>query len=224
MKKYYRLGIVLLVVAIIGSGIIISASKPESLMTRLGILLGNKLNSENQPNDSEKANVAAIFKGHEISMDIVEYYYQVRITADPQCSSSLTYRDIVDELVRSRILAEEAEKTGLAATPEEIELQIQVIKDEYEKYEEMRTTLDDYCAGAGISLDEYFDLLRETVPGLIAKTKFYQKFANEWCEENQVMYSEYAHSQELMEGVNAKIDGLVEPQMSDIVYCIDQIQ
>ena len=82
-----------------------------------------------------------------------------------------TEREVVDEIVGNLILAQEAERLGLGATDEEVAAQLEATRQWYEENETVRMRIDDFCEGAGISVEDYYGLLAVQLPNTIARAK-----------------------------------------------------
>ena len=125
--------------------------------------------------------IAAVYGAHEITLEAVEHYREtVALTGGEAAQSD---REVVDLLLRNLILSEEAERRGLAATQEEIQAQLDATRQWYEENETVRQGIDDYCAGAGISFEEYWSIMEEQLPGTIARAKLVGAVGEEEVEQ-----------------------------------------
>lgn len=114
--------------------------------------------------------IAAVYGTHEITLEAVEQYRENVALAGGEAPQS--DRAVAERLLRSRILLEEAEKRGIAATEAEIQAQLDATKQWYAENEEVRQRTDVYCANAGISFEEYLHRLEVQLPATIARAKF----------------------------------------------------
>ena len=66
-------------------------------------------------------------------------------------ASDYTKDAIIDRLLVGRMLVEEAESRGVAATKAEMEDNLSSLKASYNDYPEVKKQVDEYCSGAGLS-------------------------------------------------------------------------
>ncbi len=88
---------------------------------------------------------------------------------------------IVERILTGQMLLEEAESKGLAATEAEIEEHVATLKKGYADYPEVKKQVDEYCNGAGLSIDEYWAQVREQAYGTISRNKLKASFEKEYC-------------------------------------------
>lgn len=125
--------------------------------------------------------IAAVYGEHEITREAVEHYRETAALAGGEAAQS--DREIVDLLLRNLILLEEAEKRGIAATEAEIQAQLDATKQWYAENEEVKQRIDDYCAGAGISFEEYLRIIEAQIPGTIARAKLINAVGRQEVEQ-----------------------------------------
>lgn len=89
---------------------------------------------------------------------------------------------IIERILTGQMLLEEAESKGLAATEAEIEEHVATLKKGYADYPEVKKSVDEYCDGAGLSLDEYWAQVREQAYGTISRSKLKESFKKEYCD------------------------------------------
>ena len=133
----------------------------ESVSRWIGSLFGAA-----DPEDASA--VAAEFGETKISREVVTYYREIFTKTR---GAELTEREVVDEIVGNLILAQEAERLGLGATDEEVAAQLEATRQWYEENETVRMRIDDFCEGAGISVEDYYGLLAVQLPNTIARAK-----------------------------------------------------
>ena len=165
--------------------------------------------------------VAATYKGQEILWSAVEYNQNMNIMRDEETAKTYASdRDAVNRIIENMILLEEAEAQGLAATPEEIEDMVASVREAY-AIPEGKEMLDEYCQGAGITVEEYFDLIREQAPGTIARQKLKDAVGEEYCREHGLEFTKINPPEGMLEAEEAYIAGLFASHQKDIVYYID---
>jgi hypothetical protein len=142
-------------------------------------LLGELFSKSEKQQDS---NVVAEVNGAEITLADIER--EIKMYDLMNSSEKRSEAEILDDLILKQVLLAEAEKLGLLATPEEIEAFIAEQKKFYEEDVEVASTIDGYCKGANITLEEYWKDFEERAPRVIARTKLANNFSNEYCEKN----------------------------------------
>lgn len=172
---------------------------------------------EGQEIDKE---VVAIYKENEILRSAVEYMRQMNVMRDKQEAARYeTDRDIINRIIENMIIVEEAERRGLAATDAEIEEMIKAAKLTYE-IPEGKKLLDSYCEGAGITIDEYYDILREQAPRTIARQKLRDEIGREYCKENGIEFTKINPPAEMVEAIDKYIAELFAANEKYIKYFI----
>lgn len=159
----------------------------SSVMTWMGELFGRQ-------SEKDTSEIAAVYRDVEISVEIVGYYREIfSKTRD----SAPTEREVVDEIVGNLILVQKAEEMGLGATDSEVTAQLDATRQWYKENEIVHRQIEEYCAGAGISVEDYFSLLEVQLPNTIARAK-------------------------LRDSLNdAEIDTLIEKGLEEVIYYID---
>ena len=141
-------------------------------------LLGGLFSKSAKQQDSD---VVAEFKGVKITSTDIER--EMKINELLNSSEEKSEAEIRDDLILKQVYLSEAEKLGLLATPEEIVAFITEQKNFYEEYAEVASTIDDYCKGANITLEEYWKDFEERAPRVIARNKMYNNYKNEYIEK-----------------------------------------
>lgn len=215
MKKRYIL-IAVSVLLILGCSIAIYAASNAGGFASIGKEFQTAQTQQN-------SDIAAVYHGTEISWSTVEYYEKIRQTqlAQGAQAEESSAQDVVDEIVRNLILTEEAEARGLAATEDEIEAKIEITRQWYEENEIVHTAIDEFCAGAGIDIDGYFELLRQQVPASIARAKLYAALGEEYCDQNGLDYAQNQSAAEVTQYVETYLNELVEARQSDAVSFVE---
>ena len=148
------------------------------------------------------------------------YYYQKQTQAALAgvAPATLSDREVVDDLLKNALLLEEAEARGLTPTQEEIEQYLQ--ETVYTAYElpEGKEQIDNYCASAGISFEEYVADLRGQAPRFLAKAKLKEVVMEEYCQAHGLPYDRMNPPQEAQEAVEAYQDQLLADHQGEITY------
>lgn len=161
--------------------------------------------------------VLAEWADHEILQSYVENY-KTTLGASGVTEFPSDY-EITVELVENTILLDEAERLGLTATEEEIESMIQSSEEAYE-LPAGKEFLDSYCAAVGITVEEYFTLLREQLPKTIARQKLKDHIGRTYCEENGLEFTKMNPPQAMLDAVDQYIAELVE--QAGVTYQINE--
>lgn len=111
---------------------------------------------------------------------------------------------IVERILTGQMLLEEAESKGLAATEAEIEEHVATLKKGYSDYPEVKKQVDEYCDGAGLSIDEYWAQVREQAYGTISRSKLKADFEKEYCDS--VGYTGSTETQEYADMIEKAFD------------------
>lgn len=161
--------------------------------------------------------VVAEYKGQPIlASQLAQWRESYRLTGAQPPSDPELLRQLVENLV----LEEEAKRRGLAATQDEIDDMVQSVKDSYE-LPDGKEILDNYCKNAGITLEQYFDQVREVAPSILARRKLETALGEEYCREHGLEYTTVNPPKELTEAVDQAIEELVQAQSDEIQYYLE---
>lgn len=95
-----------------------------------------------------------------------------------------TEEEAIEQLAVCEIMLEEAETLGLTATPEEIAQFLTEQKNTYKEDVAVKSYLDEYCAGAGMTIEDYWTLLEATAPETVTRQKLKGKMIEDYCEDH----------------------------------------
>lgn len=213
MKNKVLISGVFLVLTVCCSIIIIAATQEETVPKVVGEIF-----QDSKENIDES--VAAVYGDIEISMGTVEYYKSIaELTGNEQYASD---RNVVNMIVRNIVLVNEAEERGLTATEDEINAQISATKQWYEENDVVKKGIDDFCAGAGISVNEYYEIIQAQIPATIARAKLVNYFQQE-SENTMVVNSSINDSmnQNVQDIASQELDRIVSQELSKVVYYVD---
>lgn len=161
--------------------------------------------------------VVAEYKGQPIlASQLAQWRESYRLTGAQPPSDP----ELLRQLVENMVLEEEATRRGLAATQDEIDDMVQSVKDSYE-LPEGKEILDNYCKNAGITLEQYFDQVREVAPSILARRKLETALGEEYCQEHGMEYTTVNPPQELTEAVDQAVDKLIQAQADEIHYYLE---
>lgn len=162
--------------------------------------------------------VLAVYKDQTVLRSVVDYQKQTQAALAGVDPATLSDREVVDYLLKNALLLEEAEARGLTPTQEEIEQYLQ--ETVYTAYElpEGKEQIDNYCASAGISFEEYVADLRGQAPRFLAKAKLKEVVMEEYCQAHGLPYDRMNPPQEAQEAVEAYQDQLLADHQGEITY------
>lgn len=185
----------------------------QSKYYSLGTIYQSNFSTPLDANDK----VVAEYNGMTIHSSILAQQREIYRLTDTQPPSD---REIIDQIIEKKILEEEASRQGLSATQAEIDEMVQSVKDSYE-LPDGKKILDDYCQGAGITLEEYFDLVREQAPSILARRKLETALGEEYCQKHGMEYTKVNPPKEMTEAVDLAIEELVQAHADEIQYYLE---
>lgn len=161
--------------------------------------------------------VVAEYKGQPIlASQLAQWRESYRLTGAQPPSDP----ELLRQLVENMVLEEEATRRGLAATQDEIDDMVQSVKDSYE-LPDGKEILDNYCKNAGITLEQYFDQVREVAPSILARRKLETALGEEYCQEHGLEYTTVNPPKELTEAVEQAVEKLIQAQADEIHYYLE---
>ena len=216
MKK--RLSIILgsiLAVAIIASVCAISFGDGASLLESLGII------SKTHDDDT----VVAEYNGFKVTQAMIDTQRSAAGLAGDDVQSDANMKDdsdkaIIDRIITGQMLTDEAEARGVAATQEEMDENLATLKGAYEQYDDVKKMIDDYCKGAGISIDEYWKQVYDQSYGRISRTNLKIALCKEYCSELGYTgdYEDKMQTEEFENRYNEYKTNLLSSHSADIQY------
>ena len=201
---------VLLVVLIVGMSVF--AAENETLNATIGKLF------HGAAEEQAEAEIAATYGEISIEASTVAYYRQIE-ESNQSNGTVRSEKEIIRDIVSNIVLKEEAERHGLKASEEEIAEQLEIQKNMYAESEFAKKVVDDFCEGAGLSLDAYYEMIEEQLSDTITRSNLYVYYAKIWCEEHGLKYEGHKHDERLQSYVNAQIDELLQKEWKRITYC-----
>ena len=162
--------------------------------------------------------VLAVYKDQTVLRSVVDYQKQTQAALAGVDPATLSDREVVDYLLKNALLLEEAEARGLTPTQEEIEQYLQETVYTAYALPEGKEQIDNYCASAGISFEEYVADLRGQAPRFLAKAKLKEVVMEEFCQAHGLPYDRMNPPQEAQEAVEAYQDQLLADHQGEITY------
>ena len=169
---------------------------------------------------TEDSDVAAEYKEYKIYRASVDYVRKMNAAAGAKENSNLSDKDIVNGIIENIIIMEEAQRLGLAATDEEVEAMINSVKSSYD-IPDGKEMIDSYCAGAGITVEQYFDIVSEQIPRTIARQKLKDDLGQKYCIEHGIEFTKINPSEKMLKAVDDDIREIFEKNSKYIVYYVN---
>lgn len=126
------------------------------------------------------AEIAAVYGDYVLTREMIGQYREGTAADAAQKSDA----EIIETLIGTQILLEEAEALGLGATQAEIDERVQFLQENYAEYPEVAEVIDEFCAGAGMTIEEYWAVVRDEAHDSITLLKYKRHFRSEYCAEN----------------------------------------
>ena len=208
MRKKILLSIVLIVIIfVIAVGTVDSGVMNK--LEHLGRMVPEVLNSDD---------VLATYKERNVTAGMVTYWQEVEVmtySADGTIHTEKpSKKEVVDRVLRSLILLDEAEQAGLTATDEQVNAAIAEQKSIAEEYPEIREQLEEYWEAAGMTEETYWTLLQQS---------FYEELTI--ANLQAIIMTEYEEAgmteEEAKAAYEAYKNGLIETHQDQITYYLD---
>lgn len=217
MKRHYKLLITILCLVSILS-IVVYADADLGFDFTAGTLLGEYLTNSGTTTRSNVPNDAvASYHGEYITDAQVAYQREMgQLTSGAVMSDT----EIIEDLVMGFMMKEEAARLEVTATQEEIDAMMDSQRANYD-HPDIKPMIDEYCEGAGITVEEYYQIIAEEIPGVITKQKLRDEIGRQYCEEHGIEFTKINPPQEMVDAIDDYIQELFEQNKQDIVYYTD---
>lgn len=193
----------------------ISFGDGASLLESLGII------SKTHNDDT----VVAEYNGFKVTQAMIDTQRSAAGLAGDDVQSDANMKDdsdkaIIDRIITGQMLTDEAEARGVAATQEEMDENLATLKGAYEQYDDVKKMIDDYCKGAGISIDEYWKQVYDQSYGRISRTNLKIALCKEYCSELGYTgdYEDKMQTEEFENRYNKYKSSLLSSHSADIQY------
>ncbi len=184
--------------------------------------IGEALSDTQMTENSEE--ILATYNGNAVTKEMLDYQHSLAEYRTDKSYIDESDMDIINRILAGYIIIEEAEKAGLSATQEEISQMVSDAKNNYDSIPEIKSYLDEYCAAAKISIQQYFDAVEEqafaTITHLKYKNKFLEEFYNAYSSDNETYPADIATQAE--DAYKMHRQELVNRHANEIVYSISQ--
>lgn len=159
----------------------------------------------------KREGLAARYRDYEVTWKQVEQLRSVlSLTGD---KGETDDRTLVDRILRSYILYDEAKALGIRVSESEVA----------EKLSELplpdgKSTLQDYLRSLGGSLEGTLELLKQQALNALTLDRLRETLAREYCAEHSLSFDVDHLPEEVSRAVNGKIDDLIESHRDEIEY------
>lgn len=222
MKGKLVIKCMLIAAVLVCAGTAFASATDDNIFYQAGRYLKSVLSSsESNGMINSNENIVAKYNGTPISAASIEYNRNMNILRDEASAMEHdTDFNIINKIIESMILLEEAERLGLTATDKEIEGMVSSAIEAY-SLPQGKEMIDPFLEGAGISFDEYIAMLREQAPRTIARQKLMDAIGRQYCEDNGLEFTKMNPPAEMVAAQKAYIKQLFEQNKHKIEYFID---
>lgn len=218
MKKRILAICIVVCICFLTTGVaVVYAATGDNLFFLAGQFFKSAQEETARPNGNEK--VLATYDGEPITSTVVEYYKNMTILNN-STNSLKTDRDVVDYIIMNMILTDEATRLGISASDSDIEAFVSNAIRAYE-IPEGKKVLDAYFEGAGITMEEYLEYLREQAPSIIARQRLKDEIGRQYCEENGLEFTKVNPPVGMEDAQEEYINKLFEDNKDKIEYHIN---
>lgn len=112
-------------------------------------------------------------------------------------------------------MADLALERGLYPSQEEIDNLLESTRVAY-SFEDGKKQMDEFFVSAGITLEEYLDILAERAPRMLAKQELRDELDREYCAANGLEFTKVNPPAGMNDYVDQRIDELLESEMNSI--------
>lgn len=171
---------------------------------------------------NNNSDIVAQYHGHTITSAVLDYHRNMNgLLVDVGSANYETDIEIINRIIRGIMQLEEAERLGIDATEDEIDAYMQTVERAY-SLSDGKELINSYCDGAGITLEEFYQMQRAQIPETITRQKLKNEISRQYCTENGIEFdSSTPTSEDMLAAQEAYIAALFEQNKDDIIYYID---
>jgi len=183
-KKMIMLCITVVVCTLFAGTVVIAVTNPNVFNSDIFYQAGQFFKEAQNDNDKAIQVILAKYDGNPITAATVRNCRNMNILRSEDAAAEYdTDLDVINKIIENMILLEEAERRGLLATEDEIEMMINNTIKAY-SLPDGKKMLDSFLEGAEITFEEYLTVIRTVAPSTIARQKVLNTVVQEYCEEN----------------------------------------
>lgn len=157
-----------------------------------------------------------------VTWEEIRYQQEIAPTRTQKHYQTTDAREIAERLIGGQLALEEAEQQELAATDQEIQEYMQSLRENYETIPEVKAQIDEFCASAGQTLEEYFQTVEEQAYATLTLNRFKGAFYEKWGaeHENEPIDDPEARQEAMLEAYDAYIATLIEQHKDEIEFYV----
>ena len=197
------------VVILAVSGVSIYASQTPSTSHIMGNACANANEQLSDP-------IIATYKDQEISQSLMEYEKQNMELIGG--GSEVSDRDATNRPLMNLAMLDEAKSLGISVTNDEVNDALSAQHKNYDEIEEVREYIDDFCAAAGITIEQYFSIIEDQLPRVILRQKLRDELGKEYCEQHNLEFTKVNPPQQMQEYVDNYLNNLLTKYSAEITY------
>lgn len=197
------------VVILAVSGVSIYASQTPSTSHIMGNAFANANEQLSDP-------IIATYKDQEITQSLMEYEKQNMELIGG--GSEVSDRDATNQLLMNLAMLDEAKSLGISVTNDEVNDALSAQHKNYDEIEEVREYIDDFCAAAGITIEQYFSIIEDQLPRVILRQKLRDELGKEYCEQHNLEFTKVNPPQQMQEYVDNYLNNLLTKYSAEITY------
>lgn len=220
MKKKGVLVLVICIVAVSAIVVFGNFDGDMSIAQRIGTAF-KKATNINQTSGTGDS-VAARYGDFVVTWEEIRYQQEIAPTRTQKHYQTTDAREIAERLIGGQLALEEAEQQELAATDQEIQEYMQSLRENYETIPEVKAQIDEFCASAGQTLEEYFQTVEEQAYATLTLNRFKSAFYEKWRaeHENEPIDDPEAWQEAMLEAYDAYIATLIEQHKDEIEFYV----
>lgn len=223
MKKKTLVILVLVICIVAASAVVVFGDfgGEMSIAQRIGVAF-KKATSTNQTSGTGDS-VAARYGDFVVTWEEIRYQQELAPMRTQKHYQTTDAREIAERLIGGQLALEEAERQGLAATDPEIQEYMQSLRENYETIPEVKAQIDEFCASAGQTLEEYFQTVEEQAYATLTLNRFKSAFYEKWGaeHENEPIDDPEARQEAMLDAYDAYIATLMEQHKDEIEFYIN---
>ncbi len=166
--------------------------------------------------------VAAVFRGEEILDETVDKmlagYDSGMADMNGNTHKSYSRKDIIKLIVTNILAVEEAKAKGFTVTEDDVNKAVEALQKDYNDFPEGKKFNDDFCEASGITIDEYWNDIRQMTPSRMAKGWLKQNFMDDYYEKRGNTASTQEELLEANDAYKEYLAELLEKHVGEIEY------
>ena len=197
----------LLIIILLAGGWLLARGASRTRMEQAGALL----------TQARPQTVVAAWNGNTITAGDVQYQLALDALADPAIQDGeADAQAVLDGLLTDAMVQAEAERLGIAASDEEAAAFLAYQKQMYDSYPELAQSVDDYCRGAGITLEQYWTLYEQLAGTILTKQLYRNWYYEQFTAQNGADAVQEGEARE--QAYQAHLQQLFAEHQSEITY------